>query len=88
MWRYHKELKQWLTKDSTLEPVRISATEERGFYVFFDPNIWQRQRVSQPHSTLFISTFPLPYPFPSPFLSPFFASLFMFPPFSPSLLCV
>ena len=45
-WRYHKELKQWLTKDTNFEPVRISHTEERGFYIFFDPIGWQRQRVS------------------------------------------
>ena len=45
-WRYHKELKQWLTKDTNSEPVRISPTEERGYYIFFDPSAWQRQRVS------------------------------------------
>ncbi|KAI9761092.1 MAG: 54S ribosomal protein L4 mitochondrial [Chaenotheca gracillima] len=43
-WRYHKELKQWLTKDPNYEPQRINANEERGFYVFFDPGTWQRQR--------------------------------------------
>ena len=46
MWRYHKHLKVWLTKDNGYEPVRVSATEERGFYIFFDTNSWQRQRVS------------------------------------------
>ncbi|KAI9848862.1 MAG: hypothetical protein M1837_006378 [Sclerophora amabilis] len=43
-WRYHKELKQWLTKDVSYEPQRINAGEERGFYIFFDPSSWQRQR--------------------------------------------
>ena len=46
MWRYHKIIKQWLTKDSNVEPVRVSSTEERGFYIFFDTTTWQRQRVS------------------------------------------
>ncbi|MCJ1368098.1 hypothetical protein MMC16_007237 [Acarospora aff. strigata] len=44
-WRYHKELKQWLTKDvSYPEPTPISPEAERGFYVFFDPSLWQRTR--------------------------------------------
>ncbi|KAI9821223.1 MAG: hypothetical protein M1827_003957 [Pycnora praestabilis] len=43
-WRYHKEQKQWLTKDAQFEPVRVSSTEERGYYIFFDPNTWQRTR--------------------------------------------
>ncbi|KAI9843101.1 MAG: hypothetical protein M1838_002873 [Thelocarpon superellum] len=43
-WRWHRELKQWLTKDTSFEPVRINAAEERGFYIFFDPVLWQRQR--------------------------------------------
>lgn len=45
MWRYHKELKLWLTKDAAFEPVRVSASEERGYYIFFDTASWQRQRV-------------------------------------------
>ncbi|KAI9756698.1 MAG: hypothetical protein M1815_003063 [Lichina confinis] len=44
MWRYHKELKQWLTKDEGSEPVRISSTEERGCYIIFDTVTWQRTR--------------------------------------------
>ncbi|KAI9678357.1 MAG: hypothetical protein M1817_006304 [Caeruleum heppii] len=43
-WRYHKQLKQWLTKDTNFEPVRLNPAEERGFYIFFDPISWQRQR--------------------------------------------
>ncbi|RKP08612.1 hypothetical protein THASP1DRAFT_5607, partial [Thamnocephalis sphaerospora] len=42
-WRYHKELRLWLTKDSTApEPVQKTATHERGRYVLFDPTAWQR----------------------------------------------
>lgn len=53
-WRYHKELKQWLTKDvSYPEPTPISPEAERGFYVFFDPTSWQRTRVSHTHSPNF-----------------------------------
>ncbi|KZF25389.1 hypothetical protein L228DRAFT_244216 [Xylona heveae TC161] len=43
-WRYHKEQKQWLTKDMNYEPVPLGPNEERGFYIFFDPNTWQRTR--------------------------------------------
>ncbi|KAI9774670.1 MAG: hypothetical protein M1840_002919 [Geoglossum simile] len=43
-WRYHKLQKQWLTKDDDSQPVRISQTEERGFYIFFDPETWRRER--------------------------------------------
>jgi hypothetical protein len=35
-----------LTKDDDSQPVRISQTEERGFYIFFDPETWRRERVS------------------------------------------
>jgi len=43
-WRYHKEQKQWLTKDMNYDPVPVGPNEERGFYIFFDPNTWQRTR--------------------------------------------
>ncbi|KAI9720195.1 MAG: hypothetical protein M1812_003013 [Candelaria pacifica] len=43
-WRYHKGLKQWLMKDPHSEPVQINPSEERGFYVFFEPHSWQRTR--------------------------------------------
>ncbi|KAI9651930.1 MAG: hypothetical protein M1829_002107 [Trizodia sp. TS-e1964] len=43
-WRYHKELKQWLTKDPNYDPVRLTTHEERGFYIFFNPASWQRER--------------------------------------------
>jgi CCR4-NOT transcription complex subunit 2 len=45
-WRYHKALKQWLTKDAASTPIPLSENSERGFYVFFDPESWSKQRVS------------------------------------------
>lgn len=41
-WRYHKDLHLWLTKDVGSEPTQKTATYERGTYIFFDPNIWER----------------------------------------------
>ncbi|GAA5902779.1 CCR4-NOT core subunit CDC36 [Sporobolomyces salmoneus] len=43
-WRYHKELKLWLTKEAGTEPVQKTATFERGSYIFFDPVLWERVR--------------------------------------------
>ena len=45
-WRYHKDLKMWLTKDPTApEPVTLVQGEsERGTYIFFDFTRWERQR--------------------------------------------
>jgi len=43
-WRYHKELKLWLTKDPTFgEPLPISQEAEHGRYVVFNHHIWQRE---------------------------------------------
>lgn len=37
----------WVTKDHTLpDPVQISPEAEKGSYVFFNHNSWNRQRVS------------------------------------------
>ncbi|AGO13484.1 AaceriACL151Cp [[Ashbya] aceris (nom. inval.)] len=42
-WRYHKTLKVWLTKDPLMEPiVSQDSTSERGSYVFFDPQRWEK----------------------------------------------
>lgn len=42
-WRYHKTLKAWLTKDPKMEPVVSSdGLSERGSYVFFDPQRWEK----------------------------------------------
>lgn len=45
-WRWHKELRQWMMKDSGMSnPVRITERSERGVYVFFDAANWRRERV-------------------------------------------
>ena len=45
-WRFHKELKVWLTKDSGFEaPQPISADAERGRYIVFNEKGWQRESV-------------------------------------------
>lgn len=42
-WRYHKTLKVWLTKDPLMEPlVSQDLATERGSYVFFDPQRWDK----------------------------------------------
>ncbi|KAJ2761125.1 transcriptional regulator [Coemansia nantahalensis] len=41
-WRYHKELRLWLTKDPETQPAARTARGEQGVFVFFDPSIWQR----------------------------------------------
>lgn len=41
-WRYHKDLHLWLTKEAGSEPTQKTATYERGSYIFFDPNTWER----------------------------------------------
>ncbi|KAF9927327.1 hypothetical protein FBU30_003326 [Linnemannia zychae] len=40
-WRYHKELRLWLMKDQSSEPSK-TPTFERGSYIFFDPNSWEK----------------------------------------------
>ncbi|KAL8771039.1 MAG: hypothetical protein Q9209_003458 [Squamulea sp. 1 TL-2023] len=46
-WRYHKEMRMWLTKDAAMgEPVVSGGGEgERGSYIVFNPRTWQRSRV-------------------------------------------
>ncbi|CCH61112.1 hypothetical protein TBLA_0E00510 [Henningerozyma blattae CBS 6284] len=42
-WRFHKILKTWLTKDPMMEPiVAADGFSERGSYVFFDPQRWEK----------------------------------------------
>ncbi|KAK4049865.1 transcriptional regulator [Microbotryomycetes sp. JL201] len=43
-WRYHKELRLWLTKEAGTEPTQKTATFERGSYIVFDPTLWERVR--------------------------------------------
>ncbi|KAI4091919.1 MAG: hypothetical protein LQ339_008036 [Xanthoria mediterranea] len=46
-WRYHKEMRMWLTKDTAMgEPVPMAGGDgERGSYIVFNPRSWQRSRV-------------------------------------------
>lgn len=43
-WRFHKELKLWLTKDVYHDGTGVLKGNgfERGVYVFFDPTTWSR----------------------------------------------
>jgi len=41
-WRFHKEARVWLTKESGQSPVQKDATHERGSYTFFDHNQWAK----------------------------------------------
>ena len=48
-WRFHTELKMWLTKDVTLpEPVQMNLEKEQGSYVFFNQMAWEKVRVRKP----------------------------------------
>ncbi|CCJ30181.1 unnamed protein product, partial [Pneumocystis jirovecii] len=41
-WRYHKELKLWLTKEPGVEPIQRTSQYERGQYIFFDYMLWEK----------------------------------------------
>ncbi|KAK9463531.1 uncharacterized protein V1516DRAFT_644957 [Lipomyces oligophaga] len=41
-WRYHKDLKMWLTKDPGVEPIAQNMHYERGVYTFFDTTVWDK----------------------------------------------
>ncbi|CAG8761015.1 14757_t:CDS:2, partial [Acaulospora morrowiae] len=41
-WRYHKELRVWLTKEQGTEPFAKTQTFERGNYILFDPASWEK----------------------------------------------
>lgn len=45
-WRYHKKAQVWLTKDDMMVPQSITSNTEQGYYIFFDPKTWSRERVS------------------------------------------
>ncbi|KFY93787.1 hypothetical protein V498_04257 [Pseudogymnoascus sp. VKM F-4517 (FW-2822)] len=34
----------WLTKDDMMQPQLLGNGTERGYYVFFDPKLWSRER--------------------------------------------
>ncbi|KTW26162.1 hypothetical protein T552_03053 [Pneumocystis carinii B80] len=41
-WRYHKELKLWLTKEPGVEPIQRTPQYERGQYIYFDYILWEK----------------------------------------------
>ena len=41
-WRFHKELQLWLTKEHNMEPTQKTPMYEKGQYVFWDLESWQR----------------------------------------------
>ncbi|KAJ1720604.1 transcriptional regulator [Coemansia erecta] len=41
-WRYHKEMRLWLTKDPESQPTARTQRGEQGIFVFFDPSVWQK----------------------------------------------
>lgn len=41
-WRFHKELQLWLTKEHNMEPTQKTPMYEKGQYVFWDVDSWQR----------------------------------------------
>ncbi len=43
-WRYHKELKLWFTRVPGSEPLVKTPTYERGSYIYFDTNSWEKIR--------------------------------------------
>jgi CCR4-NOT transcription complex subunit 2 len=43
-WRYHKELRIWLTKESGTAPSQKVQGGEQGTYTFWDPENWGKER--------------------------------------------
>ena len=43
-WRYHKDLRLWLTKESGTTPSQKVAGGEQGTYTFWDPENWGKER--------------------------------------------
>ncbi|GET61532.1 general negative regulator of transcription subunit 2 [Rhizophagus irregularis DAOM 181602=DAOM 197198] len=41
-WRYHKEHQFWLTKEFGTDPVAKTQSYERGNYIYFDPESWEK----------------------------------------------
>ncbi|KAJ2889518.1 transcriptional regulator, partial [Coemansia aciculifera] len=41
-WRYHKELRLWLTKDLESQPTARTPRGEQSVFIFFDPGVWQK----------------------------------------------
>lgn len=46
-WRWHKEIKRWMRKEGNLPAsIPINAREERGVYIVFEVDEWQKETVS------------------------------------------
>ncbi|EGN98184.1 hypothetical protein SERLA73DRAFT_183093 [Serpula lacrymans var. lacrymans S7.3] len=43
-WRYHKELRFWITKESGTSPSQKVQGGEQGTYTFWDPENWGKER--------------------------------------------
>ncbi|KAL1918189.1 uncharacterized protein VTP21DRAFT_3455 [Calcarisporiella thermophila] len=41
-WRYHKDLRLWLTRKQGQEPYVKTQAFERGLFIFFDPATWEK----------------------------------------------
>jgi CCR4-NOT transcription complex subunit 2 len=41
-WRYHKNYRLWLTKETGTAASRKDAAHEEGLYTFFDPENWEK----------------------------------------------
>lgn len=44
-WRFHKERRVWLTKETGTSPSQKTSTHESGVYTFFDPENWERVKM-------------------------------------------
>ncbi|TEB39977.1 hypothetical protein FA13DRAFT_1724194 [Coprinellus micaceus] len=43
-WRWHKDLRLWITKESGTTPSQKVQGGEQGLYTFWDPESWQKER--------------------------------------------
>ncbi|KAH9850189.1 hypothetical protein C2E23DRAFT_887620 [Lenzites betulinus] len=43
-WRYHKELRLWLTKETGTQPSQKVPGGEQGAYSYWDPEMWEKAR--------------------------------------------
>jgi NOT2 / NOT3 / NOT5 family len=43
-WRYHKDLRQWITKETGTTPSQKVPGGEQGRYTFWDPDNWAKER--------------------------------------------
>ncbi|KAJ2843790.1 transcriptional regulator, partial [Coemansia erecta] len=41
-WRFHKEMRLWLTKDPDSQPTARTPRGEQSVFIFFDPGAWQK----------------------------------------------